>query len=221
MYTFSIQNKHLIADINGKRCLIDTGSPASFGNTDITINGRIYHLAPSGFGVSFETIATHVGAPIDALIGADILSKHGGLFVWNSKLELHLSVMQPGGDVPMQLVSGIPVVSVTVAGQTIDACIDTGAPYTYVASEIADSARITGQIEDFYPTIGTFTAPTVALPITDPHTNKDTTHTVAVLPDTLGSLLTMINCKAILGLDWLSNNKSHFQINYRDKMFSN
>jgi hypothetical protein len=222
MYSFKIINDHLIVDIAGQPCLLDTGSPVSFGISDtIVIGGRENKLQQSGFGVSIEAIAAEIGVPIVALIGGDILSRLGGLFVWNFKEELHFSTSMADSDAPVRFVQNIPIIPITIAEQTVDACIDTGAPHSYVTKTLAKGHAITGQITDFYPTMGSFTADTVTLDIVDPHTKNLAPYTCAVLPDSLASLMALIDCQVILGLDWLRYEKSHFKIGYRDKIFSN
>lgn len=222
---FEYIDNHIIADVNGKHCLIDTGSPFSLGDGKINIDGKIHFLnGISYMGASLESIAEKVGTHLDALIGGDILSAHEGLFVWTQKMEVHFSTMMGGAkDEPsLEFFSNIPIIQITINSKVVKAYIDTGAKQSYIDSTMAEGLSHEGEVSDFYPTLGMYTAPLVSSSYLEPKSSIESSLKFAVLPQALSSLLSMTGCKAILGNDWLkNNNKMHFQINYRDKNFSN
>lgn len=223
MYQFEYKDNHIIADIEGKKCLIDTGSPISLGKCTIEIDGQTHSLENDMYmGESLDNIAGHVGCDLDALIGGDILSAHEALFVWLHKGEILFH--NPMGDhgVPLELFNLIPIISISIEAQELRAYIDTGAKQSYISSTIAQDIPHEGTITDFYPTQGEFTVPVVSMKYIEPSTDhkKEDQHKFAILPESLEGLLSMANCDVILGMDWLKREeKSHFLINYRDKKF--
>lgn len=230
---FDYINNHIVADIGGKKCLIDTGSPFSLGEGVIIIND-IKHVLNGGtfMGATLDSISRAVGTHLDALIGADILSKHEGVFVWiNSYMQINFCIsigpekdLSNKNEVPVDFFNLVPIISINIQGQTVKAFIDTGAKQSYLDSTLAVGLPIVGSVGDFYPTIGEFTTPTVQAKYVEPTPTmtgpEDSALIFGIMPASLLPLLSVKGCKAILGLDWLKNgNKSHFQINYRDKRF--
>lgn len=222
MYTFELINGHLIALIGDGRYLIDTGSPISFGDGRVTIDKTNHQLATDLIpGLTITSLSEQVGTPLNGLIGADILQKHRGLFVWNYKNEINFKRCQSSEATPITLIQGIPVVNITINGQDVHACIDTGAQYSYVSAHLAKDTPREERVTDFYPTLGTFTAEQVKLTYQEPSNNETKSFLFAVLPSNLDHLLQMLDSDVILGLDWLREGKSHFQIDYQNETFSN
>ncbi len=195
----------------------------SIGEGSIKLNGTDYPLAGRTFmGVSLDDISKNIGIQIDVLLGADILSKTD-LFVWFWKEEIHYD---PTGtpNVPMELVMGVPVVEILIQSRKIRACIDTGAQHSYVTNKIAEGLVRIGEVEDFYPGMGAFRAEQVQveLPGTLEQDSRTFEMNIAVLPSTLEALVAMIQCEAILGIDYLtSNHKTHVAFDYGKKLMSN
>jgi hypothetical protein len=221
--SFEYADNHIVASIDGKQCLIDTGSPNSLGEGVIKIEDKDFTFkGKSIMGTNLESIAKHIGTHLDALIGGDVLSVIGGLFVWIDKMEIHFDNPMGRDEGTVELFNNIPIIPITIRGRAVRAYIDTGAKQSYIDSAIAEGLPNEGESTDFYPTLGSFTAPLVSVRYVEPGREGETTLKFAILPNALSGLLSMTGCKAILGIDFLKNNgKKHFQINYRNKLFTN
>ncbi len=223
MYNYKYQDGIIIADIDGKQCLIDTGAPNSMGVGEIRVDGIAHRLGGDTFmGASLESISEQVGTPLDALIGGDILSAHEGLYVWLRKNEISFTNNVGGEGIPLELFMTIPIIPITIQGQEVQAFVDTGAKQSYLDTSIARDLPSEETGTDYYPGVGTFDVPLVSAEYKDPTGTGTAVLKFGILPDALAPLIAMAGCKAILGMDWLINNgKNHFQVNYSDRKFTN
>lgn len=211
-YSYHYTNNHIIADLNGRQCLIDTGSPISLGDGEVKIDRKTHQLPGRDYvSYSLDEISQHVGENLDALIGGDILSQHPGLFIWWQKNELHFLNMNGTGGNPLDLWNNIPIIEIKLKNQLLRAYVDTGAKVSYIDKDLVADLPRCGEMQDFYPGYGEMT---VSLVMVD-------NFQFAILPNDLERLLEMADCHAILGVDWLSKDKAHMQINYKDKTFQN
>lgn len=86
-YHFTLTDNHIIANINGKKCLIDTGSPMTIGNQNLQIAGHDFTCIDSFMGVSLESLPKSVGTDLDYLIGSDVLSSFIVDIDWEKKTD--------------------------------------------------------------------------------------------------------------------------------------
>ncbi|MEI6379065.1 MAG: hypothetical protein WCO55_05375 [Candidatus Falkowbacteria bacterium] len=218
-YHFNFVNNHIIADIGGKMCLIDTGAPTSMGEGEISIDNQ-GHLLGGGTanGVSLREIADHVGTPLDALIGGDILSKHGEMDIWLYKDLILFSDGQEKFDgIPFELYMDIPVTSLNIKGKSVRAFVDTGAKQSYVSEALATGLPHVGEAEDFYPGLGAFKVPLVSFEYSVKYRAGNLKF--AIVPPALSQLLAAADCQVILGVDYmLSTGLELFKFNYVHKM---
>ncbi|HPF69197.1 MAG TPA: hypothetical protein PLQ13_00885 [Candidatus Krumholzibacteria bacterium] len=162
IYPYDLVNGHVVAVVGDRRCLIDTGAPASFGRpASLEIAGRCHDLAESYLGATAEGLSAGVGGPIDTLVGTDILNRHDlGIdpatgTVAFSELPLPL----PASTLPLRTVLGIPAVTAHVGGEPTGLIFDTGAKLSYLDPELTRDLPVTGTAQDFYPWFGAFTTP--------------------------------------------------------------
>ena len=80
-YTAEIVRGHiLINDDRGTRVLLDTGSPISFHSGGaIVLGGESFSVPTSLMGTDAAYVSENVGAPVDGLVGMDILG--GGVLI--------------------------------------------------------------------------------------------------------------------------------------------
>jgi hypothetical protein len=158
---FAIQFEEglLFAEIGGRRCLLDTGSPVSIGEGGpITIGDREHAIETGYLGVGLATIREHVTHPFDVLLGADVLC--------SQRLELDLPkgvcrltdtpAPDAGRHLPVRSVMGVPVVTVEVDGHSVDAFFDTGASHSFLPPDLLGDPQAGDRIEEFLPQLGRF-----------------------------------------------------------------
>jgi hypothetical protein len=191
---------HVLTEIDGHSVLLDTGSPGSFGSVpEITLLGRRFEIEPSYMGLTVDVLRQHVSSPVDVLVGTDVLrdfvfriDPDGGFVEWSRE------PLRPAeGRVPVMLVMGVPAIDVEVAGRSTRAFLDTGAPLSYIPSDVAAGLEEIGSASDFYPGFGSIETPTyrVELALGGPTFEA----TVGVLPSLLEFTLGMTGIKAIVG----------------------
>ena len=150
---------HFILDVDGGKVLLDTGAPRSIGpDLHWTFLGRRYPVTNAHSGLTTKGLSELVGTPIDVLLGADILGEFH--FLVNGRQEAIVfhreRVPPPGVEVPIELVMGIPILTVTVGGQPIRMFLDTGARLSYLRSDVVRRFPRLGEDADFYPGFGRF-----------------------------------------------------------------
>ena len=159
-------NDHIVADVNGRPFLVDTGSPLSFGfdaEGDAipalrTLNSRFSAQPLPGeiVGAIHSAIHMHVSDDIVGVLGMDVLARFDSRFSLARGI-LTLSRSRPlhGGDfaLPLELFSRIPLVGpVVIAGRAVRALWDSGAPTGYLTEpSLLDGSQYIADRDDFHP----------------------------------------------------------------------
>jgi Ca-activated chloride channel family protein len=158
-YELQLVDGHLFTRIEGQSVLLDTGIPVSLGKLpEFYFLNEVHALSQGYLGVTLETLEELVGAPIDVLLGTDILKKYyltldlqGNRVTFSSR-----PIFQPMHQVPMTTLIGAPIASFSVGGLEQQMFVDTGAKLSYVDQTIAANHSPLGKESDFYPGIGEF-----------------------------------------------------------------
>jgi hypothetical protein len=200
-YPLEFHDDHPIARIDGRRCLIDTGSPVSIGEQPVWLLGAQRALQRSVMGLTAAGLSEMVGTPIDALLGADVLHAGPFLFDWNHGTIAFSRTPIPfeGAAVPTRRVMGIPIVTFRHGGEAVSGFLDSGAKLSYMPAERAAGLPSDGEAEDFYPGFGRFTTDTVRAPVELGGVPFEARF--GVLPDMLAMTLGLAGVSWILGSD--------------------
>ena len=201
-----ITDGHTIVTINNVRYLLDTGSPISFGEVPVvSIDGKDFALQPSALGMTIEKINRLSGLQIDGLMGMNILQQFDVRITPHETFFSSTTFPLADNAVSLPIVDSImtiPVVQIGIAGETHRLYFDTGAKLAYLHEDLLEGQESNGEMNDFYPTIGTFTVPTHRVSI-DIGGQQPETMTFGVLPPPLKPLLYFGNIKGILGSELL------------------
>lgn len=92
---------------------------------------------------------------------------------------------------------GIPIIPVTIAGETFRLFFDTGAQVSYLQDDALDTFPSAGVMQDFYPGFGEFETETHHVPISLGSLTE--TLRCGRLPGLLGMSLMMADAQGILG----------------------
>ena len=158
-FPLSFEHGLLFGELDGRRCLLDTGSPVSFGEGGpIEVLGRRYGARREFLGVDLAAVREHVPCGFDLLIGADLLCTHAlALDVPRGVGALSLAALPPEPHrTEVELLLGIPRVRVRVGGREVPAFLDTGASHTYLPPECLPEDPRAETVEDFLPHLGRF-----------------------------------------------------------------
>jgi len=166
-YPLEIHDDHPIARIDGRRCLIDTGSPVSIGEQPVWLLGAQHPLQREVMGLTPAALSEMAGTPLDALLGADVLHAGPCLFDWNhGTIAFSRSPIPFEGEaVPTRRVMGIPIVTFRHRGEAVSGFLDSGTKLSYMPAERTAGLPPDGETEDFYPGFGRFTTSTVRAPV--------------------------------------------------------
>ena len=160
-------NGHLLAEIENKFVLIDTGIPISLGkDPEFYFLNQVHPLSRDYMGVTLDYLERMVGTTIDILLGMDILNKYfltidlaGNRLTISSR-----SLVAPINGIPMTSFMNVPIASFSVKGKDCQMFIDTGARLSYVDHKIASTLTPVGKERDFYPGLGEFETSVFEIP---------------------------------------------------------
>lgn len=208
MPTIQIENAggHVLVPIDGKRAILDTGSPVSMANGSFQFLGRQRLVPRNIMGLTPEKMSELAGFQIDILIGCDILSEQALRIRWRD-LCLDFGDDIPDGPLVSELtsVTGIPIFPVRIRGNSTRAIFDTGAHLSYIKPELVAGQEPSGRRSDFYPIVGQFVAPTYIVPMALDNSPMDMEF--GILPDSLqmmlGLIMTMTGSSAVIGTQLL------------------
>lgn len=207
-YYLKIVNGHLIAQIEGKSVLIDTGIPITIGSEPKWhFLNEVFTLSTDYMGVTCEYVTKMVGTQVDILMGCDILQRYFVLFDEIRK-SIHFSVspfMTSGLPVCMADFMGVPSIECTLDEKTQQMFLDTGAKLSYVSQKIATLNNSIGKEHDFYPGLGEFETDVYEIPMV-----IGTTKVIlrcGVLPPALDITLLVTGKVGIIGSDLFCNRR--------------
>lgn len=157
-YPMKLINGHLISVIGKGDWLIDTGSPASFGITSLSLASIEHEIANGFMGLDATSLSEQIGHPLNGLIGVDILNDYDIVFdVPAGEITISETRLQfEGVEIPTTDVMGIPLIRAEVAGHEMTAFFDTGAQVSYWETNVFLPEDLIGTFQDFYPGIGDF-----------------------------------------------------------------
>jgi len=131
---------HIIADIDGKLMLVDTGAAKTFYDE--------YQ------GVRIDDLARIVGQPLDGVLGMDSFE---GEVLSITRDTIHLNVVPPDHKgAPLKYIAGVPCVDIKINEVPCSAVIRTGATTSYVSERLILRDKYTRSVNDAHPYYGTF-----------------------------------------------------------------
>lgn len=194
------RNGHLFIDLSGRRWLLDTGAPESFGEGGgIEVAGKNLDLTTNHLGFDAKALSSCVGVACAGLIGADILGHFDHIIdVSGGKLTMsrgHLS--HDGILVPLSQFMGIPILTVKLDAIEFRMFFDTGAQISYLQDDATSRYPHAGYVSDFFPGYGQFQTETREIPFQI--SNQSFLIRCGRLPTLLGMTLSMAKVQGILG----------------------
>ena len=205
-FQYDLIDGHIIIREGAVAYLIDTGAPLSVGKGRVlAFAGEEFEVQNNYMGVTPQELSRHIGANIDALVGADILNNFN-LLIDPRSSEIFLlegKIALSGIELGVDYFMGIPIIQAEVNGRAIRMFFDTGAKLSYLDPEITKNCPTLGTAHDFYPGVGRFETRTFRVPVT--LGNEEIDLTVGILPELLQLTLMMADTSGILGTGILSD----------------
>ena len=169
MYEYELINNHYIIEIEGKKYLLDTGSPVSFGitegNNQLIIDGNTYCLRNKPANLSVSETEALVGTSVDGFIGMDIVSQTGLTIYKNGLVKFGVDEVKGGVEVPMTTKWPL-MVSIGCNLMNGKLIIDTGAKYGYGVDGLFHNQQAYAHVKDYNPSLGRLESDSYHLPIT-------------------------------------------------------
>lgn len=200
--TLLSEQEHLFLLIGGRRFVLDTGSPMSFGEGGpVTCAGISVPVPTSLMGLTAETLSRFLGGGVDGLLGNDFIAR----FDWHFDLSSGTAIASveqlkmKGSEVALRFVQSVPVVQGQIAGQTVSLLLDCGAKLSYLERRLTSGFPSAGTEQDFMPMVGAFQTETVKAPI---QIGKSTFHfRFGAAPQVVLLALTMTGTSGIIGAE--------------------
>ncbi len=191
LYCFTLDN-HL--------CLIDTGSPASFGDfPSLQLDGIPIKIKDNYMALSASRLSGMVGESINALIGADILNNYEIIIdTISNTISFSSEKININDDaIDIEYFMDIPVIQVQINSKEYQMFFDTGSHLSYWQDELLTEFPMLGKETDFYPGYGEFNTNTHNIDITIGKQQYQLK--CGMLPGLLGMTLAMANVDGIIG----------------------
>jgi len=150
---------HLFVECEGQLWLLDTGSPASFGdNSSVKIAGQDFRVDSNYLGLDAAAISRYVEIECGGLLGADLLGHFDHLIdISGQTLTVSTAeLVHEGAEVPLDFFMGIPIVPVAINGSDYRMFFDTGARFSYFQDDSLEDFPAVGSVTDFHPGFGQF-----------------------------------------------------------------
>jgi Ca-activated chloride channel family protein len=157
-YKLDLFDNYPVALIDGKRVLLDTGSPFSAGNGDrFEISGQPFKFQGQ-MGVTTDKLSQWMNTRIDVLLGSDVLSKFVVTLDWwrGAATFSPLGSSLRGEDLPVEQLMGTPVLKLRTASGKAKALFDTGAKLCYMPRSAVGDLDPVNHLKDFHVMTGSF-----------------------------------------------------------------
>ena len=199
-FNFEPFNGHIVANIDGNDCLVDTGSPVTFG-TGRSLPSFGKPLIGEGIrGLDAADVGRSLGRPLDILLGVDVLGHHTFLVDWEASTITFDPDTRPAGiEIPLDNIMGCPLVSARIGGRDVKLALDTGARVTFLDPALVADETPVGHYDDFYITCGPFTCDSFEKTVCVGDVSLDLI--VGGLPSDMDSGLGFMGLDGILGND--------------------
>lgn len=206
MHTFPIikEKGHIIIDINGKRGLIDTGAPITFGTSNLEFCGKNYTPSEKFFGHTTDDLSRLSGIKIDFLIGNDLLSKQKMRIRWKEGFIDFGNDIEMGDNIQKyNNFMGSIVFPIKISDKDTNAILDTGAFISYISDDLVTGMEKIKTVEDFHPLAGNYKTDVYKIPVN--MNGRSIDMHFGVLPDQLKLMTFFIfditNSSAVVGTE--------------------
>ncbi len=203
-YPFEIINGLCFIQLDGKKVLVSTGTPESMcWCGDLVFEGRSFRIKHQTLRMNPDSLSEALGTPVDALLGADILSRFDyRISPFSREITVSTDEIHPYGYAyHFDLYRSVPVVSIWVDSKETKVFFNTGSRITCLIPEIVKKYPKVGDTRVYYPGIGWFSTPLHRILIW--MSGNDVELDVGIPPDALMPTLASMRAEGVLGCDVL------------------
>jgi hypothetical protein len=199
---YQMENGLLFVRLGEERALVCTGVADSMSSRgQLTLEGRSFATKSQTLRMTPTSLSAEIGSRVDALLGADILSRFDYRFnPFRQELSVSTDEIHPYGYAAhLNLFRSIPIISVWVNSKETPMFFNTGSRLTFLAPEIAARFPQVGAARVFYPGIGWFQTPVHRVLIW--MSGNDVELEVGIPPAALLETLRSAHSSGLLGCD--------------------
>jgi len=211
---YTLVDGHIMFEVDGKKVLLDTGSPVSLGSCGtLEIDGSVYEVQDSCMTLPWNDLRMLIGIDVDALLGMDVISEFDlTLNPVDSQVTFDReNRLEDRESVQLRLFAEIPVLEVKIQGRPVKVFFDTGARLSYIDRTLTWAGECLGHEFDFHPSMGRFETQTFMTTVEiDGYEAELKT---GVLPESLRRKLIVLGIKGILGTTLLE----HYTITFSSR----
>jgi hypothetical protein len=202
------QEGHAYMTILGSQWVLDTGAPASFGETSRHPLDDSRPLLPgvniaNGGWSDASSVSSYLGVQVAGVIGCDFLNQHDLLIDLPNGVFQFLDSGIPRGHAHIlgfpPALRGVPTMEATIGGQSGRYIFDTGAQLSYYVGTPPAGHTPGPACSDFWPGTGRFLAPTFIADVAFAGYTMPLRFGQPV--EDLKSMLLQANLKGIIGID--------------------
>lgn len=157
-YPYELVNNHYIVSFEeGKKFLLDTGSPFSFWISRpmrcISIDGMDYPLQSRPMNFDTNEVFKCIGCEVDGFIGLDIIQQTSLSIYKEGIVDFRANTVSDGVEIPLIVVPYLGYFIIDASTDNINGVVllDTGAKYGYGLHRIFDNKQPFSHVEDYNP----------------------------------------------------------------------
>jgi len=163
--TFELVAGHIIIKKEGKRFLLDTGSPISFGSAGrVRLFGNSVTLVPNAPPLDAVAIGKQVGGlaepavdmELDGLVGTHLFRGLALTIDWEARTVTTRSARTEATGWRGDQIGGLPSARISINGREVTAVTDTGARSCFADPRLLAGSPVVGKTRDFFPGHGSF-----------------------------------------------------------------
>ena len=204
-----IDNGHIVLPVNGRRFIVDTGSPTSFFRVDETLvlDGDAKKLSLSSGNaqmvqrINDTALLTH---EVDGLLGLDVLANKSWEFDFASQSLFVNEVARQNYEnslpLDISMLSGISF-DMIVGGQPCKGILDSGAFVSYASSKLVSNVPSCGNVDDNNPILGEIH--TTLHPLAIRLGKRDFNIKAGKMTEMLEMMMAMVDVECVLGITML------------------
>lgn len=159
-YDVEVEKGHILLKMDGRRVLLDTGSPFSGGSVSLKTVPKQTEVSSDFYAVVKEKMEEVVketvklsGVKFDDLLGMDLIKKTN--FYLNLKEKKAIfslkRITKDKITIPLSITAGVPKIKASLDKRKTSMIIDTGAFISYFEPEFVNGKSPTRRQQDFYP----------------------------------------------------------------------
>ena len=165
-YIYQMIHGHIVVNLRGRPCVLDTGCPVSLGQYPISVCGVEYEVHETYLDISCESLSREIGLPIEGVIGADIIRAYSvGVYPTEQLVQFDENPAEGAIVIPIDNFMGVPILRFGFNDQVLPAFFDTGSPLSYLLPRYLDGLEPEYTQEEYYPLIGNFLTTVYRLPV--------------------------------------------------------